>query len=91
MALYELFEQMFREPFIAQKYLPEVKAGDKRTHKAAPIAHKAADHNLDVILLDAILLGVPVAPEQSLIRQRLLYPTDQRNNVLKMSPFSTLF
>jgi len=26
----ELFEQTFREPFIAQKYLPDVRAGDKR-------------------------------------------------------------
>ena len=30
MALVELFQQSFREPFIAQKYLPDVTAGDKR-------------------------------------------------------------
>jgi len=30
LALVELFEQTFREPFIAQKYLPDVRAGDKR-------------------------------------------------------------
>ncbi len=30
LALVELFEQSFREPFIAQKYLPDVTAGDKR-------------------------------------------------------------
>ncbi len=30
MALYELFSENFREPFIAQKYLPEVRQGDKR-------------------------------------------------------------
>jgi glutathione synthase len=29
-ALVELFLQMFREPFIAQRYLPEVRKGDKR-------------------------------------------------------------
>lgn len=29
-ALLELFLQSFREPFIAQRYLPEVRAGDKR-------------------------------------------------------------
>jgi len=29
-ALLELFSQTFREPFIAQKYLPEVRKGDKR-------------------------------------------------------------
>ena len=29
-ALVEMFEQSFREPFIAQKYLPAVTAGDKR-------------------------------------------------------------
>jgi glutathione synthase len=29
-ALVELFTQAFREPFIAQRYLPEVKKGDKR-------------------------------------------------------------
>ena len=29
-ALVELFTQAFREPFIAQKYLPEVRQGDKR-------------------------------------------------------------
>ncbi len=29
-ALLELFTQTFREPFIAQKYLPEVRKGDKR-------------------------------------------------------------
>jgi glutathione synthase len=29
-ALVELFLQMFREPFIAQRYLPEVRQGDKR-------------------------------------------------------------
>lgn len=29
-ALIELFEQSFREPFIVQKYLPEVRKGDKR-------------------------------------------------------------
>ncbi len=29
-ALVELFSQTFREPFIAQKYLPEVRKGDKR-------------------------------------------------------------
>jgi glutathione synthase len=29
-ALLELFTQAFREPFIAQKYLPEVRKGDKR-------------------------------------------------------------
>jgi glutathione synthase len=29
-ALLELFLQTFREPFIAQRYLPEVRAGDKR-------------------------------------------------------------
>ena len=29
-ALTELFLQMFREPFIAQRYLPEVRKGDKR-------------------------------------------------------------
>jgi glutathione synthase len=29
-SLMELFTQSFREPFIAQKYLPEVKKGDKR-------------------------------------------------------------
>ncbi|WP_137389102.1 glutathione synthase [Rhodoligotrophos defluvii] len=29
-ALVELFEQSFREPFIVQKYLPEVRKGDKR-------------------------------------------------------------
>jgi glutathione synthase len=29
-ALGELFLQMFREPFIAQRYLPEVRQGDKR-------------------------------------------------------------
>jgi glutathione synthase len=30
LALVELFQQTFREPFIAQKYLPDVRAGDKR-------------------------------------------------------------
>jgi glutathione synthase len=29
-ALYELFQTMFREPFIVQRYLPEVRQGDKR-------------------------------------------------------------
>ena len=29
-SLLELFTQMFREPFIAQKYLPDVRKGDKR-------------------------------------------------------------
>lgn len=29
-SLLELFTQMFKEPFIAQAYLPEVRAGDKR-------------------------------------------------------------
>ena len=29
-SLIELFEQSFREPFIVQKYLPEVRKGDKR-------------------------------------------------------------
>ncbi|WP_342644061.1 glutathione synthase [Rhodoligotrophos ferricapiens] len=29
-SLVELFEQSFREPFIVQKYLPEVRKGDKR-------------------------------------------------------------
>lgn len=29
-ALIELFEQTFREPFIVQRYLPEVRRGDKR-------------------------------------------------------------
>ena len=29
-ALLEMFEQMFREPFIVQRYLKEVRAGDKR-------------------------------------------------------------
>jgi glutathione synthase len=29
-SLMEMFTQAFREPFIAQKYLPEVKKGDKR-------------------------------------------------------------
>lgn len=29
-SLLEMFGQMFREPFIAQKYLPAVRAGDKR-------------------------------------------------------------
>ncbi len=29
-ALLELFVQTFREPFIAQRYLPEVRKGDKR-------------------------------------------------------------
>ncbi|HMT14592.1 MAG TPA: glutathione synthase [Aestuariivirga sp.] len=29
-SLLELFSQSFREPFIAQRYLPEVRAGDKR-------------------------------------------------------------
>src|SRR4051794_27478770 len=29
-ALVELFQQSFREPFIAQRYLPEVRKGDKR-------------------------------------------------------------
>ena len=29
-SLIELFEQSFREPYIAQKYLPEVRQGDKR-------------------------------------------------------------
>ena len=29
-SLLEMFEANFREPFIAQKYLPEVRAGDKR-------------------------------------------------------------
>ena len=29
-ALLELFIQTFREPFIAQRYLPEVRRGDKR-------------------------------------------------------------
>jgi glutathione synthase len=29
-ALTELFEQVFREPFVVQKYLPDVRAGDKR-------------------------------------------------------------
>ncbi len=30
LALVELFQQTFREPFIAQKYLPDVQKGDKR-------------------------------------------------------------
>ncbi len=30
MALIELFEASFREPFMVQRYLPEVRAGDKR-------------------------------------------------------------
>jgi glutathione synthase len=30
MALIELFEQSFREPFMIQRYLPEVRKGDKR-------------------------------------------------------------
>jgi len=30
LALVELFEQSFREPFVAQKYLPAVREGDKR-------------------------------------------------------------
>ena len=30
LALVELFQQTFREPFIAQKYLPDVREGDKR-------------------------------------------------------------
>ena len=29
-SLLEMFDQMFREPYIAQQYLPDVKAGDKR-------------------------------------------------------------
>ena len=29
-ALLEMFTQMFREPVIVQKYLPEVRQGDKR-------------------------------------------------------------
>ena len=29
-ALLEMFEQMFREPFVVQRYLPDVRAGDKR-------------------------------------------------------------
>ncbi len=29
-ALYELFVTMFREPFVVQRYLPEVRRGDKR-------------------------------------------------------------
>ncbi len=29
-SLLELFTQTFREPFIAQKYLPDVRKGDKR-------------------------------------------------------------
>jgi glutathione synthase len=29
-SLLELFSEMFKEPFIAQRYLPEVKEGDKR-------------------------------------------------------------
>ncbi len=29
-ALVELFQQSFREPFIVQRYLPEIRAGDKR-------------------------------------------------------------
>jgi glutathione synthase len=29
-ALLEMFEQMFREPFVVQKYLPEVRRGDRR-------------------------------------------------------------
>jgi glutathione synthase len=29
-ALVELFQNVFREPFVVQKYLPEVRAGDKR-------------------------------------------------------------
>jgi glutathione synthase len=29
-ALYELFQTMFREPFIVQRYLPQVRQGDKR-------------------------------------------------------------
>jgi glutathione synthase len=29
-SLLEMFEQMFREPIIAQRYLPEVRQGDKR-------------------------------------------------------------
>lgn len=30
MALIELFEQTFREPFVVQRYLPDVRQGDKR-------------------------------------------------------------
>ena len=33
-ALLELFSQTFREPFIAQKYLPEVRKGDKQIGRA---------------------------------------------------------
>ena len=29
-ALIELFERVFREPFMVQRYLPEVRKGDKR-------------------------------------------------------------
>ena len=29
-ALLEMFETIFREPFVVQRYLPEVRAGDKR-------------------------------------------------------------
>jgi glutathione synthase len=29
-ALFELFQTMFKEPFIVQRYLPEVRSGDKR-------------------------------------------------------------